>query len=795
MNQPNKNKKKPLPITVKDKNDPRYIAYKDSLDLYKSFKNVEKSLNSNTDYELGIHSRYNKNNTAPDKLGSSKLNTPRNSAMFKSYETLDKKYKKDLGNGKYEALDMQDAMVNNNLPKQLYNKKIKPAGITEYISKKRYNFLNKPDYIDINGISANLASFITGKDIRGVFNYSNINPKRKVIIDNKATLSNDTREIDSTIGKQVKEDNKRGMVYNEKLVTPKPRPKIAALPVNLKPKDIDTSDNTLKGKAVPTPVSKFVKPKSYKVEEEINMNFGGTNTKYEVSDAELVRTNDLGPGNKRTVTPQYRDGGSINDNNNSTMRQPSKKKIPKAFYGAAISAGVGLITSKIAADAAKKEQNRSQLAAQSANFDQSVIEQDVYANQFERNNINDLPTFANGGDMDVTNNPSSTGKLDATGGDLIPISDNAEVVAGNKHSENKIDGSYGVTLSNGKEPIANVEDDEVIVNNDLVFSDKLKKGNRTFADIALAVNTKIGDLQANLKSATKPAEKFSLERTIQGLEKSNQNLFNEQELVKQNTVGSEQEMVEVENGVVPKGSYGFTMGKHINPIKEVTATDSIMDGIGETEDTFLKDFLPLMGDNIANFAMTKNAPKPAKPITRRAPIFDTRVNANPQLADINNAVTSSNEVVRGNTNNSAVARANITASNLKGSQMKTGIQGQVQAQERQMQNQQNQVLASTANSNAELTDKYNEDVYQNIVEKNASYSENVSNLVEDYTAVKQNKLNKEADEDLINIGLANDPTGEKARSYARLGKSMSPKNRAILRRELERQEQIRNSKK
>lgn len=45
--------------------------------------------------------------------------------------------------------------------------------------------------------------------------------------------------------------------------------------------------------------------KSYRVEERINMNFGGRITTYEVSCLSLVSTNDLGPNNVRVVTPKY----------------------------------------------------------------------------------------------------------------------------------------------------------------------------------------------------------------------------------------------------------------------------------------------------------------------------------------------------------------------------------------------------------------------------------------------------------------------------------------------------------
>jgi hypothetical protein len=44
---------------------------------------------------------------------------------------------------------------------------------------------------------------------------------------------------------------------------------------------------------------------SYHVEEKINQTFGSSTSTYTVSDLSLVNTNDLGPNNKRLVTPKY----------------------------------------------------------------------------------------------------------------------------------------------------------------------------------------------------------------------------------------------------------------------------------------------------------------------------------------------------------------------------------------------------------------------------------------------------------------------------------------------------------
>ncbi len=442
------------------------------------------------------------------------------------------------------------------------------------------------------------------------------------------------------------------------------------------------------------------------------------------------------------------------------MKQSKKQYVKKGMIGLDMGIGLGMsaistVTSMIQANKIKKEEERARKLALQNNFNGAVIEQDVYNNQFQKDNINDLPVYAKGGNMNNTNKLSTMGEFDTTGGDLVPISNNAEVVVGNKHTENKVDGSYGVTLSKDGQPIANIEDDEVVVNDRLVFSDKLKKGNETFADIALKVNTKIGELQETLKTAKKPSEKFSIERTITGLEKQNDNLFKEQELVKQNTFGDTEEVVAVENGVVAKGEGGMDLKKYA-------------------------PLIPLAADNITNLILTSKSPKPAPPITRRAPILDTTVNVNPALAEIKNSINAGNEVVSNNTNSSSVARANITANNLRGIQASANVLAAKDAQEIQLKNNQNTILANTANANAALNEQYLADVYQNQLEKNASTSANISNLVEDFTAVQKdiNAGNKE--ESILELDALRDPTGQTKRDLANSAAIMKKNKQAIL---------------
>ena len=477
------------------------------------------------------------------------------------------------------------------------------------------------------------------------------------------------------------------------------------------------------------------------------------------------------------------------------MIQPKRiKPVKKALAGAAIasiaSTGVGMVTSIIQQAKAKREAERAQALASTNNFNNAVQEQDIYADKFKNDNINDLPVYDNGGKLN-TNSSSTTGKYDTVGGDLIPISDNAEVVDGNTHKEKDIDNSYGVTLSEDGEPVANVEDKEVVVDNNLVFSDKLKKGNRTFASIALDVNSKIGELQSKNKGLVRPNEKFANERTIQGLEKLNENLFKEQELVKANTYGTEDEMIDVVDGTVPVAENGMRINKKNFLEDPITDTS----GIGVREGTFGSDLAPMLADNVANFFLAKNAPAPPKPIMRRAPIIDTRVNINPQLANVANAVASSNETVRANTNNSNVARANITATNLKGAEATNNIYASKEKAERQLQNERIKAITDTANTNAELDSEYQNDVRDSRLQRSSALSKNITNLTEDIKAVRQNEIQKDSDDTLITLGLLDDPTGEKGRTFSRLGRSMNAKSKALYVKELERMKKFNENKK
>lgn len=66
--------------------------------------------------------------------------------------------------------------------------------------------------------------------------------------------------------------------------------------------------------------------KSYHVEESIKMNFGGYTTTYNVSDSSLINTYDLGPNNKRIITPKFADLEKEIDSQKETIPNSVKPK-------------------------------------------------------------------------------------------------------------------------------------------------------------------------------------------------------------------------------------------------------------------------------------------------------------------------------------------------------------------------------------------------------------------------------------------------------------------------------------
>lgn len=81
----------------------------------------------------------------------------------------------------------------------------------------------------------------------------------------------------------------------------------------------------------------------YKVEEIVNMAFGGTNVKYTVSDLSLISKVDLGPNNIRIITPIYKNKNNVKKNyyveTKSTSEEIENSREPTRLEAISIESG------------------------------------------------------------------------------------------------------------------------------------------------------------------------------------------------------------------------------------------------------------------------------------------------------------------------------------------------------------------------------------------------------------------------------------------------------------------------
>ena len=199
------------------------------------------------------------------------------------------------------------------------------------------------------------------------------------------------------------------------------------------------------------------------------------------------------------------------------MRPSSRKR---HIAPALISAGVQVLGSVLgmsAAKKAKKEQERQlkqqELDAINAQYSQARSNDYNTYNNTNTFGDNNVEYYANGGEVESNSLPNSAPKLSpmqmaeiqksltqnggmapqmpisnggyqTKGGNLVPIGDGVEEAIGNQHNEEKIDGVSGIQLSKNGEPVAEIENKEVVVDGDTVYSHQLKyDGKQSYATI------------------------------------------------------------------------------------------------------------------------------------------------------------------------------------------------------------------------------------------------------------------------------------------------------------------------
>lgn len=346
-------------------------------------------------------------------------------------------------------------------------------------------------------------------------------------------------------------------------------------------------------------------------------------------------------------------------------------KPKKAVWGAVLGTAVNIGSNLIQKEKAEAQRYKEEMKAKEANHLANVKQDKFELEKYQTEGYGNVDFYKKNG-----------GKLKSfyktKGGVLKKVSNNMDKAVGNKHSESKIDNTTGIKLYKGKKAIAEVEDGEAIKNNKLVYSDKLKVNKKqTFADKALEL--------ASIKNKAKPSKKAKIN-------KIENNLFSLQESLKK------------EKGIknLPKKEKGG----------------------------FIEKAIPF-ADNVVNAFLTANTPKLAKPILTRQKNLKTKVNVNPQLQNVNDAVDKVSKNISNRTSNSNVARNNITSARLQATKQKSNILANKENQETQLQNTNQTQLQNTANRNNSIINNHNFRQTERANNIQSSISKNAANATGD----------------------------------------------------------------
>jgi hypothetical protein len=269
--------KKVKPVYVESKNDPRYKAYQDSLNL-SDFSKFQ-------------------NKTEPKIKGLLSKDKSDAYAKTNNHKILKAKAEKIIKNNK------NIEYINPDISIDIRHK------------------LNSPTYEGIfgNGFDDKFEPISSWKGVG--FNYNYAEPKQKVIVGKKpqqeVKVKPTTTTIQTTkrfVPAQNWVDPITGISYTEKPFeqpVPQKRQPVKALQNNLKPKGLIQSD--IEFNADMSGLRPQVRqPKYYNIQENINQPFGGSQTNYRTSDLNSITSpDDLGPGNTRNITPVYQTGGSL----------------------------------------------------------------------------------------------------------------------------------------------------------------------------------------------------------------------------------------------------------------------------------------------------------------------------------------------------------------------------------------------------------------------------------------------------------------------------------------------------
>jgi hypothetical protein len=371
-------------------------------------------------------------------------------------------------------------------------------------------------------------------------------------------------------------------------------------------------------------------------------------------------------------------------------------------------------------------------------------ERTSYDDAVDINTVEDMKkTFKNSSNLALGGNLMNTknkflqfalgGKLPKylEGGEMQPLAEGVQQANGATHEE----GGIEIPDSTGQ-PLAEIEDKEVVKDGQYVFSDRLPVPgtNETFADIAARVAeskeykklTKVREEADEVLSV--PTNGFHYKNTAtRNLEKNPDPLdalFQMQEQLKQMQMQMQQAAAQEQqpaNGQPPEGS--------VMPDSGIPIAAGGMDlgkltrGIGAAA--------PFM-DNITNAMLTAKTPVIPTPNYTKAPQLDTTIEIGASLADMNRQAQGRDKNILANTNQSSTARANLLAGNVNDVYAKNQLFQQKEQGETQLHNQASMAEYENRFKNTQKLDQFEinkmmrtDDIHSRISANVSDASENI----------------------------------------------------------------------
>jgi len=331
-------------------------------------------------------------------------------------------------------------------------------------------------------------------------------------------------------------------------------------------------------------------------------------------------------------------------------------------------------------------------------------------------NFEGIRKFSIGGDI-------SPFSFNTIGGSIDRLSKNASLLRGNKHGQKKEDNTDGIDLKDKQgNTIINAEDNEVVKDNQLIYSDVLKLGNKTIAEHA--------------KKLAKQNGKY---------EKSAEN----SNLIGKNTADRKSQINNLKLDKLFAYQENLKKGKQKNVKKA---------GLGEA----IGKGSPYL-DNIANLINTFTTPKIPKPILTKAANLKTDLNYENQKSDVKEQIDESSKFIANNTSNSSNARNEITKTRFKGLGTLNSISAQEENAETDLKNKDRLNKQQVRSVNNQKLDYFNQQNMQRRQHINDSLTANIADVAGDINNEVNNKRGQEYDKsflEAIGKGRSADVMGE-----------------------------------